>query len=420
MILFCLTKCDICDNLDIVDVITILLTFITKNAFKEYYLRSKNIIIFYLNIYNKMYRGYHLKPFDYYQDTPVTIDGHYRIEIIVSTMTGQTIRFLTEPEKGEETYGDIKKVLVNLLKPFKILRQLVLVDFEGTTPTFNPADPYAPIPDIRKLPTTKILPEKPIKLELLVNEIEWTREERTFKDSVKSTGYAHKNDVKLYPDAFLWALQEEKSNGEKLNKIRIQNVDMSFVFKAVRDNPNIEELEFQYVVGRYNVHQPDDLRIPFVKKLTLFGSINFDTVMNIVEENPNIKDLTISIGDYLTTSEQMADLFRLIRRNYIVRFQVISNNVTYRMEDFSTLLVHQNTSLRSVLLGSGVIDNNFRVIIEDGDVNRLDETLKDNQVLKDIDMRNHTIISSIQIIESLKRQSFDHIKVSENKFTLKV
>ena len=333
------------------------------------------------------------------------------IPIVVHMMTGNEYILGTESEPGVETYGNVKTALLPEFKFFpKPLSHQELMFIDDFDPSnFDPST-YTGIPDETPLPAPKLSEDgiNRIDINLLIKprwegrQLEYVTEYVTDMINGNKTVMGR---VGFLRELFLFSLTQE-IDGEKVKKLKISGADPVFLFNIIRDNPNIEELDFE-TTDWYDIDMNMNLCIPSIKKLTLRGRyITPAYVMNIVRENPQIENLIIIMN--MNTEDEdfnMAQLFEILKTNnvlsklYVEDFNYSSTSMypknTYRMADLVDLLHH--THLRHV----EIFDS--KVVIEGQDVETLAEELKHNQFLNKLGL--YRVIPPIEttILESLER-----------------
>jgi len=373
---------------------------------------------------SRVYRVHHRQSRIYYDDGidsgEINVDrDHVSIKIIVQMMTGDEYIFGTQHNKGE-TYGDVKSLLLENIKisPKPLRRQVVFIDpitFDYTKFDDTKFDPDSGIQDGREL-----LPSQtdPIIIKCFIIDPEWSDDEKDFITyALNQDNTIFKDQIsrgRNFNDAFLWVLRKENDEGEKRKKLITHGFDTAYLFNAIRDSPNIEELECINPAGRVLDMSPRELYIPSVKKLALKGDkITPLIIMDIVGANPYIEELVLicNSNHFCFTDERMAKFFEIIKKNNISLSKLFITDAhpdypdyypknTYKMKDLVDLL-----KKRSSLLHVEFTDS--KVIIEDlEDVELLSEELKHNQFLKKLVLCRHQIISSVipekNIIDSLK------------------
>ena len=338
-----------------------------------------------------MSRGYRVKH-TYGQDR-IMHNGHPATKIIVRLMSGAEYIFFTQQD-GEK-YEDLKKAFLNVdeIKPKLLLRQLIFTMKSDNAIGYTVVDDKHVIPHTTKEKREEIV----ITLDLLIVDIEWLESEKWLREQIAFGDYIRKDDIQSLKlnEVFLWSLQEENEQGEKIKKLNIGEFDMTFVFNIVNANTNIEELAFAYF-GRA-INKPVDLRIDNIKKLTLNGRIDAKTVMNIVRQNRQIENLTIMV-DAPFTSDQMGELFDIIDTTNVTSLTIgrssqesqsnFYSKHTYRMKDLTKLLKN-SLSLLKVYIIEGTVE-----IKDRDDVIELKDVLEGELRPKSLFLSKQKIISS--------------------------
>jgi len=318
-------------------------------------------------------------------------NGHPAAKIIVRLMSGAEYIFFTQQDG--ETYKDLKEAFLNVdeIKPKRLLRQLIFTMKSDNAIGYTVVDDKHVIPHTTKEKQEEIV----ITLDLLIVDIKWLESEKWLREQIVNGDYIRKDDIRWLNEVFLWSLQEENEQGEKIKKLNIGEFDMTFVFNIVNANTNIEELAFAYF-GRA-INQPDDLRIDNIKKLTLNGRIDAQTVMNIVRQNRQIENLTIWV-DAPFTADQMGELFDIIDTTNVTSLSIgrssqesqsnFYSKHTYRMKDLTKLLKN-SLSLLKVSIIEGKVE-----IKDRDDVIELKDVLDGELHSKSLFLSKQKIISS--------------------------
>jgi len=287
----------------------------------------------------------------------------------------------------------LKEAFLNVdeIKPKRLLRQLIFTMKSDNAIGYTVVDDKHVIPHTTKEKQEEIV----ITLDLLIVDIKWLESEKWLREQIVNGDYIRKDDIRWLNEVFLWSLQEENEQGEKIKKLNIGEFDMTFVFNIVNANTNIEELAFAYF-GRA-INQPDDLRIDNIKKLTLNGRIDAQTVMNIVRQNRQIENLTIWV-DAPFTADQMGELFDIIDTTNVTSLSIgrssqesqsnFYSKHTYRMKDLTKLLKN-SLSLLKVSIIEGKVE-----IKDRDDVIELKDVLDGELHSKSLFLSKQKIISS--------------------------
>jgi hypothetical protein len=336
-----------------------------------------------------MSRGYRVQ--HTYGHDLIMHNGHPATKINVRLMSGAKYTFFTQ--RDGETYKDLKEAFLNVdeIKPKRLLRQLIFTMKSDNAIGYTVVDDKHVIPHTTKEKQEEIV----VRLDLLIVDIKWLESEKWLRTQIAEGDYIRKDDIRWLNEVFLWSLQEENEQGEKIKKLNIGEFDMTFVFNIVNANTNIEELAFAYF-GR-DINQPDDLRIDNIKKLTLNGRIDAQTVMNIVRQNRQIENLTIWV-DAPFTADQMGELFDIIDTTNVTSLSIgrssqesqsnFYSKHTYRMKDLTKLLKN-SLSLLTVSIIEGKVE-----IKDRDDVIELKDALEGELSSKSLFLSKQKIISS--------------------------